>query len=202
MRRSSCDVYVRLRPGRGVLLIVPRVFVVLIEVATGDFGRDSDNVIRGEVNHQTCIFLLLYSITHAMSELQPQQHAYSEADIQAAILAYNTGEHSSIRAAARAFSVPYPTLRNRLSGRTSRLHAHETSQILSNAEEGTLVRWITCLTRTGFPASPALVVEMAEEIRNGRFQLSQTPSPQRSIGKPWVDRFRTRHSEIQSTWTR
>jgi hypothetical protein len=41
---------------------------------------------------------------------------------------------------ARAFSVPYHTLRNRLAGRTSRLQAHKTAQILSNAEELTLVQ--------------------------------------------------------------
>jgi hypothetical protein len=55
-----------------------------------------------------------------------------------------------------------------MSGRKSRATAHETEQVLSAAEEKTLSRWITRLTRTGFPASPALAIEMAEEIWRGR----------------------------------
>jgi hypothetical protein len=112
-----------------------------------------------------------------MDGLQDQAQAYSEADIQAAIAVYNSSNSFSIRAAACQHSVPYYILRNRIAGRKSRPQAHEPAQILSNAEEGTLVRWITRLTKTGFPASPALVVEMAEEICRSRFQLSQTPSP-------------------------
>ena len=51
-------------------------------------------------------------------------------------------------------------------------------------------------------APPALVVNMAEEIRRSRFQLSQSPSPLRPIGEQWIDRFRTRHPDIQGIWTR
>ena len=126
-----------------------------------------------------------------------------EANIQAAILAFRANEYKSVHAAAIAFSVPDSTLRARIAGRASRSHAHETSQILSNAEEMTLVRWISRLCRTGFPASPALVVEMAEEVRQSRFQLSESlPSTLRPIGEHWIDRFRARHPEIQGTWTR
>ena len=71
------------------------------------------------------------------------------------------------------------------------------------SEEKTLVRWITHLTRTGFPASPALAIQMAEEIRRNRYRLSKTPpSSQRPIGKSWLDRFRPRHPEIQGAWAR
>jgi len=129
--------------------------------------------------------------------------AYSESDLQTAILAYKVGEYTSIRACASAFSLPRRTLQHRISGRNSRSHAHEPMQILSPAEEKTLVRWITHLTSTGFPASPALAIEMAEEIRRGRYQLSRTPpSYLRPIGKSWLHRFRTRHPEIQGVWAR
>ena len=91
----------------------------------------------------------------------------------------------------------------RLSGQTSRSHAHESMQILSNPEETTLVRWITYLTSTGFPASPALAIQMAEEIRNNQYRLPKaSPPSHRSIGKSWLDRFRKRHPEIQGVWTR
>lgn len=46
--------------------------------------------------------------------------AYSEADVQAAISAIKNKQYPSIRKAAAAFNVPYPTLRGRVSGRKSR----------------------------------------------------------------------------------
>jgi hypothetical protein len=129
--------------------------------------------------------------------------AYSEADMQRAITEYYSGLYSSKQAAAQANNVPPATLRYRLAGRTSPSQAHETQQILSNAEEKTLVRWITRLTSTGFPTSPALVVEMADEIRRGRLQLSRAdPSLTRPIGEHWIDRFRARHTEFSSVWSR
>ena len=88
-----------------------------------------------------------------------------EANIQAALQGYQKGEYQFVCATARAFSVPASTLRTWLASTTLRLQAHESAQILSNAEENTLTRWILRLCRTGFPASPALVVEIAKEIR-------------------------------------
>ena len=94
------------------------------------------------------------------------------------------------------------TVYNRLSRQTSQSASYKSAQIFSNAEERTLVRWISRLTRTGFLATLALVTEMAEEIRRYRFQLSQSPpSTLRPIGEHWIDRFRTRHLEIQGVWT-
>ena len=127
---------------------------------------------------------------------------YSESVIDEAILAIKAKRYKSVRAAAHAFSIPRSTLRYRMAGRTSRSHAHETTQILSSAEEKTLLKWITQLTCTGYPASPALAIQMAETIRSQRYQLSKGPRPQRPIGKNWLDRFRKRHPEIQGVWTR
>jgi len=129
--------------------------------------------------------------------------AHSNERLQKAIDAFQRGEYPSFRSCSRAFSVCRETLRNRISGRPSRTQAHEPMQILSDSEEKTLIRWITHLTSTGFPASPALVRDMAEEIRRNRFQLSRTPPTYlRPLGKNWLDRFRTRHSEVQGIWTR
>jgi len=93
-----------------------------------------------------------------------QKQSYSEADVQTAISDIEKGNFTSIRKAARAYDIPYATLRHCMAGRNSRATAHQVEQILSNAEEKTLSQWITRLTRTGFPASPALVVQMAEEV--------------------------------------
>ena len=90
-----------------------------------------------------------------------------------------------------------------MSGRNSRATAHKSEQLLSNAEEKTLVRWITRLTRTGFPASPALALQMAEEIRRGHVQLSRAPTQTlRPIGEKWLDRFKSRNPQIAAIWTR
>ena len=129
-------------------------------------------------------------------------HASLESTIQEAITSYQTKRYPSIRATARAFSIPSSTLHSRMAGSTSRRNAHESKQLLSNAEEKTLLRWITQLTRTGYPASPALALEMAETIRSQRYQLSKQAPHRRPIGKHWLDRFRIRYPEIQGVWTR
>ena len=126
------------------------------------------------------------------------KHAYSEADIQSAIAAYRSRQYTTVRQYATAFSIPHPTLQYRLSGRLSRSTSYETMQILSKPEERTLVRWITHLTNTGYLASPALVMQIADEIRYSRFQLSTTlTSYLRPVGKNWLNRFRKRYPEIQ-----
>ncbi len=59
-----------------------------------------------------------------------------------------------------------------MAGRKISKVAHEEAQLLSNAEEKTLERWITRLTSTGYPATPALVIETAKQIRLGRVKLT------------------------------
>ena len=76
-------------------------------------------------------------------------------------------------------------------------------QVLSNAEEKTIMRWITHLTITGFLASPSLAIAIAEEIRRNRYQVARLPpSYPRPIDKSWLDRFRARHPDIRGVWTR
>jgi hypothetical protein len=131
------------------------------------------------------------------------KRVYTEAQLQAALSSITENDGRSIRATAAAYAVPESTLRNRLAGHTSCSSAHEHRQNLSSAEEKTLVRWLSNLTRAGFPASPALLVEMAEEVRRSRFKLGDGPSPQlRPLGKHWSLKFRARHPHIKGVWTR
>jgi hypothetical protein len=64
---------------------------------------------------------------------------------------------------------------------------------------------LTRLASTGYPALPALAVEMAEEIRHSRMQLSKNPTQaslnSRLIGGKWLHRLRTHHPEIRGIWT-
>lgn len=118
---------------------------------------------------------------------------YLEEDIQKAITSWNNREFRSIRATATHCQILPSTLRERMAGRKARAHAHETAQLLSNAKEKILARWITRLTSTGFPATPALVIEIAEEIRAGRVNLAPpqntTPTQLPPIGHEWLYRF-------------
>ncbi|RAL67029.1 hypothetical protein DID88_007809 [Monilinia fructigena] len=128
---------------------------------------------------------------HTESPLTPSQ---IEEKIQNAIIALQLKEFKSIRKAAEYFEVPKSTLIARVAGRKSRTQSHEMAQILSNAEENTLVRWISRLTITGFPATPMLVKEMADEIRLRRVQVarfySQKSNWKVTAGKQeWITAF-------------
>jgi len=131
------------------------------------------------------------------------KRVYTEAQLQAALSDIHENPGQSIRATAAAHEVPESTLRNRLAGHTSCSGAHEHRQNLSSAEEKTLVKWLSNLTRAGFPTSPALLVEMAEEVRRSRFKLREGLPPQlQPLGKNWSLKFCTRHPEIKGVWTR
>jgi hypothetical protein len=138
-----------------------------------------------------------------MDAIERVSNAYTEPDMYNALLDFRAGRYTSVRKCALVYNIPVQSFRNRLSGRISRSHAHEHMQVLSNAEENTLVRWITHLTITGFPASPSLAIAIAEEIRKNRYQVARLPpSYPRPIGKSWLNRFRARHPDIQGIWSR
>ena len=130
----------------------------------------------------------------------------SEENIQNALQGLKNNEFRSVRAAAHHFEIPPSTLADRMAGAKSRTQAKESYQILSNAEEKTLVRWITRLTATGYPATPALIREMAQEIRNRRVQVasSQSIEPTNSahIGHEWLYRFLNQYPSLQGTYSR
>ncbi|RAL67742.1 hypothetical protein DID88_008475 [Monilinia fructigena] len=140
---------------------------------------------------------------HTESPLTPSQ---IEEKIQNAIIALQLKEFKSIRKAAEYFEVPKSTLIARVAGRKSRTQSHEMAQILSNAEENTLVRWISRLTITGFPATPMLVKEMADEIRLRRVQVASSRIPTSTeilpIGHEWIYRFQKRHPELKTCYSR
>ena len=101
---------------------------------------------------------------------------YSEETLITALTAYRNKEYTSIRKCAYAFNIPASTLSNRLIRATSRSKSHESQKILSTAEEETLLKAITRLTKSGCPITLSLTQELAEEIRLSRFRLSSTPT--------------------------
>jgi hypothetical protein len=67
-----------------------------------------------------------------------------------ALAAYRNSEYSSIRKCAYAFNIPPTILTDRLSTRTSRSKSYESQKILSTAEEDTLLKAITQLSKSGY----------------------------------------------------
>jgi hypothetical protein len=108
---------------------------------------------------------------------------YSEEDLTNALAAYRNREFTSIRKCAYAFNIPYSTLASRLSTRTSRSQSHESQQILSTAEEKTLLKVVTRLSKSGCPTTLPLIRDLAEEIRLSYFRLSSTPTSYPPISK-------------------
>jgi membrane-bound lytic murein transglycosylase MltF len=90
--------------------------------------------------------------------------SYTDADLTAALLSYEQGEYDTIRACSNAYNIPTSTLYYRLNQRKSRKSAHENQQLLTSTEESTLVKWVSRLSKAGFPISLPLTLELAEEI--------------------------------------
>src|SRR5436305_12640198 len=103
-----------------------------------------------------------------MPRPRSQKAAEKEARIQEALVGLSNGLYPSEYAAAKALGLSANTLGRRRKGGKSIAERHESSQLLSVAEEKALARWITRLTFSGYPATHTFIREMAEEIRQRR----------------------------------
>jgi hypothetical protein len=108
---------------------------------------------------------------------------YSEEDLTTAITAYRNGEYTLIRKCAYVFNIPYSTFSNWLTRATTRSRSHESQKILSTAEEKTLLKVITRLSKLGYPITLSLIRDLAEEIQLSCFHLSSTPTSYPPISK-------------------
>jgi hypothetical protein len=127
---------------------------------------------------------------------------YSEDTLLTALTAYYNSEYTSIRKCAYAFNIPASTLSNRLLIRTSRSKSHKSQQILSTAEEKTLLKVVTRLSKSGCPITLLLIRDLAKEIRLSCFYLSSTLTSYPPISKRWIDKFRKRHPELKTVYSR
>ncbi|KFZ25265.1 hypothetical protein V502_00257 [Pseudogymnoascus sp. VKM F-4520 (FW-2644)] len=96
-----------------------------------------------------------------MGYIRAAPKAYTEDDTWKAINACKDKQFPSLIAATAHFGVPYSTARDRIAGRKAKAQAHESAQLLSNAEEKTLVRWISRL-----PSMPGCSFSKSAEIHN------------------------------------
>lgn len=109
-----------------------------------------------------------------------------------------------MRVIAHFFSVHQSTLSERLSGLSrSRTTAHEHEQVLTVQEELCLVSHIRQAALAGQPTSPALIYDVANELRHNRALLtSPSPSSIPPLGKHWLKNYKLRHPAVISAWTR
>jgi hypothetical protein len=129
-----------------------------------------------------------------------------EDTIQKAVRALENREFTTVGAAASHFKVSRHTLGRRMAGGKSRAQARELRQLLSNAEEKTLVRWVTRYTMAGSPLSPSLLIELAELIQRHRVRrVSGNEAAAKtitSIGHEWLYRFLNRHPMMRGIYAR
>lgn len=111
-----------------------------------------------------------------------------------------------MRAAADHFQIHPATLARRMARGKSRARARESDQIFSPAEESTLERWITRYPCAGSPMTPALLIELAELLRERgvRHASQDTTAALRPplIGHEWFYRFLNRHFGIRTIYAR
>ncbi|OQD78841.1 hypothetical protein PENSOL_c365G06833, partial [Penicillium solitum] len=120
-----------------------------------------------------------------------------EGRILLAIQAFKKQEFTSVREAARCFTVPEATLRRRLRGVESRTISRANSHKLTDVEEESLQKWILSMDLRGAAPRPSTVREMANLLLEQR-----GTTPVISVGEKWVYNFVTRHPLISSRFSR
>jgi hypothetical protein len=121
----------------------------------------------------------------------------NEGRVILALQAYRGNQILSLRATAKAYDVPFATLRARHSGILPRAQTTTKSRHFTDDEEKTLIRKILQLSDEGFPPQRRIV----EEIANIMLQTKNPSSPQR-VGTKWVTNFVKRYRELSSVYNR
>lgn len=104
---------------------------------------------------------------------------------------FQAGKFKSIKAAAVSHNVKYFTLRHRILGlAVPHKEAHVNQQLLTKAEEQTLVEWIQYLALTGHPLNKCTIrpkVQAILQAKNSKFHgIEKYPS------KNWIRKFMRR----------
>src|ERR1700742_4221350 len=100
----------------------------------------------------------------------------------------------SIRRAAKAYNVPYATLRDRRDGKPARQDTMPNSRKLTELEEETLVQHILDLNSRSFPPRLSGVEDMANQLLRERDATK--------VGVNWAANFVKRRPELRTRFTR
>jgi hypothetical protein len=114
-----------------------------------------------------------------------------EENIGKARQAYESRRYPSIRATAIAHGVPYFTLRRRILGLTlPKKEAHVNQQLLTKAEQATLIDWIKYLALTGHPLNKRTIRPKVQAILEAKGHKTDLKHP----SKTWIRYFMKRHT--------
>jgi hypothetical protein len=149
---------------------------------------------------------ILSAFSTPMSSKLPKKSPDHEIQLAKALYVLKNKDFPSAQAAAKFFQVNARTLQRRVNGGKTNSTGHEMSQILSNAEENTLVRWIKRYTNSGAHITIELLKELAICVRAARvthalYLRSPPPLPTR-INNKWIQRFQKRHPEVAGMYGR
>ena len=140
----------------------------------------------------TTTILFLNSTT--MTLHKSQKASDKEALVLEALVGIKSGKYKSGYEAARELEINASTVYRRLKGYSSRATARIEQQLLSEAEEKTILKWIKQLSRCGYPVRYTLLRQIAIEVRDRRVASFNTPRQALvqypDIGKNWVPRFK------------
>jgi hypothetical protein len=126
-----------------------------------------------------------------------QKSIEQEGRILLAIQALKNDEFTSIRQAARIFSVPNSTLRDRLLGSKSQADIRANGHKLSENEEISLLKWILSMDDRGSAPRPSMVADMANLLLAKRGE-----TPIQTVGVNWTTTFVKRHPILSSRYSR
>lgn len=128
----------------------------------------------------------------------PKEQEEQERRIQAAIADVKDGKLSSVREAARKYTVPSTTLRNRMNGVTCRSHKWANSHRMTPEEEESLVKWtLSAIEQHQTAPSRSEIEEMANSILAKRgTTVTET------VGESWVHNFLKRREELRTVYPR
>lgn len=114
-----------------------------------------------------------------------------EEQLNGAIESLRTREHTSIRAAAKAYRVKRDTLTRRLCGGLSYTQARQQHLLLSIGQERLFIDWILSLEKLGHSPSRT-------QIREFVMLTCRASGGPTTIGMNWVPRYLQRHPDIKS----
>ena len=120
-----------------------------------------------------------------------------EGRILLAIQAFRLNRIQSLRAASKAYDVPFSSLQKRYSGVQSRQETRPVSCKLTQNEEDVLLQRILDLDAQGFPPRLDIVRDIANIILSSR-----TKQPPLIVGKNWVNNFIKRQPSLQTKYNR
>jgi hypothetical protein len=148
-----------------------------------------------------------------MARRRSQKAVELENKITEALAGIRSGRFKSAYAAGKALGIRPDTVNRRVQGGNSRQEARQKQQLLTTAQQRTLLKWIKQLTISGYAPTHQLLREIAEEVRVNKVRVFDpfshiqpatpvAPVSRLPLGQEWVKRFVKRHNVLRSQFGR